>query len=108
MELKNHYLVSFRKAAIKTKEKTTIERKGTYGIRYLVGVRIQRHIGADHHLRELTLDHLQGPRHQAVDVVGLLSIVGLQVVGDLGKQNEGLDAVAGGIVWIKGKRGQSE
>lgn len=50
---------------------------------HLVGVGVERHVGADDGVGELLLDHAHGTRHDARGVVGLLAVVRLEVVRHL-------------------------
>ena len=63
----------------------------------LIGVGIKGDIGTNDTVGVLLLDHADGTVDDAIGVVGLDAEVGLELVGDLGEEDEGLDAKVVGL-----------
>ena len=63
----------------------------------LIGVGIKGDIGTNDTVGVLLLDHADGTVDDAIGVVGLDAKVGLELIGDLGEEDKGLDAKVVGL-----------
>ena len=68
-----------------------------YAVVALIGVGIQGDIGTNDTVGVLLLDHADGTVDDAIGVVGLDAEVGLELIGDLGEEDERLDAEVVGL-----------
>lgn len=64
----------------------------------LIRVRIQSDVRPNGHGGELIFDSGDGSRDEAVGIIALFGGVALQVVGDFGKENDGIDAESLGLL----------
>ena len=72
----------------------------------LVRVRIQGNIRHNHSVGVRCLDHANGTRHNAFRVVSLDTKVGLELIGNLGKEDKRLDSQSHGFAHLTKHRVQ--